>query len=286
MKMIVLGLGILLALAVLPSVSAQEFVSRVTEERVGFHSLDVFIHEDGSASIEERFFFTFFAGEATQFATDFAENNPSLAEWKQDYPFIHPHMGFENNASGIEFFLNRTANGEPTLTMTYEYPKGLVEQVKVGTQGRSTRWKLTEIALIQFIFGGTIGVPANTQIKFHLPTGAVVDTTLLPQGVNAIGNLVTLTNFQSNAFRLEYAVLTPIADPIDVGKVVDGLIRSPLFAVVIAVLALSVIYVALNQEKIRTQVEDYVIEHSEFKLPQKKEMEMDWETDEKGSRDG
>lgn len=286
MKMILLGLGILFVLAVLPGASAQEFISRVTEERVGFHSVDVFIHEDGSASIEERFFFTFFAGEATQFEEDFAENNPSLSAWKQDYPFIHPHMGLENNASGIEFFLNRTANGEPTLTMTYEYPRGLVEQVKVGTQGRSTRWKLSEIALVQYIFGGTIAVPENTQIKFHLPAGAVVDTTLLPQGVNAIANLVTLTNFQSNAFRLEYVVLTPIADPIDVGKVVDGLIRSPLFAVVLAIIALSVMYIALNQERIRSQVEDYVIEHSEFKPAQKKEIEMDWETDEKGSRDG
>ncbi len=284
MNMILLTLGVVLALALAPGVSAQEFISRVTEERIGFHSLDVFINDDGSATVEERFFFTFFAGEAVQFEIDFAQNNPSLSEWKQDYPFIHPHMGLENNASGIEFFLNRTANGEPTLSMTYDYTKGLVEQVKVGTQGRSTRWRLSEIALLQFIAGGSIDIPSNTQVKFHLPPGAVVDTVLLPQGVSAAGNVVTLTNFQSNAFRLEYSVLTPIADPIDVGKVVDALIRSPLFAVFLAIVALGVVYVALNQERLREQVEDYVIEHSEFKPNQKKEVDVDWETsDEKGS---
>lgn len=265
----------LLLLVVGTGVYAQETPVRVTEKRIGFHSIDVFVTENGAANVEERFFFNFLAGEAAQFEKDFVENTPDLSEWKTDYPFVGPHIGSEGQVKNVEFLLNRTANGEPTLTMSYTYPAGLVQEIKVESQGRSTRWKVSEIALVDFIDSANIHIPANTQIKFHFPSSAVVDTTLLPQGVSAINNVVTLTNIQTNALRIEYVLFTPIADPIDFGKIVQNFQQSPLFILVIAVLAVVGVYVGLNWEHFSKRIEAYVIEHSEFKTKPKQDIDAD-----------
>ena len=273
--------GIIAVLLILMgmSVLAQDVTSRVTEKRIGFHGIDVFVSENGSATVEERFFFNFLAGEAMQFGTDFVENTPNLNEWKEDYPFVSPHIGSEGAVKNVEFLLNRTADGEPTLTMSYTYPKGLVQEIKVESQGRSTRWKVSEIALVDFIESANIHIPANTQIRFHFPSSAAVDTTLLPQGVNTSNNVVTLTNIQTNALRIEYLLFTPIADPIDFGKIVQNFQQSPLFILVILFAVLG-IYIALNREQFSKKIETYVIEHSEFKTKPKQDIDADLGADE------
>lgn len=262
------------------SASAQEVVNRVTEKRIGFHGIDVFVSENGSATIEERFFFNFLAGEATQFEKDFVENNPSVEEWKEDYPFVSPHIGSVGQVRNVEFLLNRTANGEPTLTMSYAYPTGLVQEITTDSQGRSTRWKITEIALVDFIESANIRIPSNTQIKFHFPSSAVVDATLLPQGVSAVNEVVTLTNIQTNALRIEYLLFTPIADPIDLGQIVQNFQQSPLFILIIAMVGVIGLYVALNRETFSKKIEEYVIEHSEFKTKPKQDIDADLGTEE------
>ncbi len=281
-KQILLAGGILLLVVLLlgTSVHAQEVISRVTEKRIGFHGIDVFINENGSATIEERFFFNFLAGEAAQFEKDFVENTPNLSEWIDDYAFINPHIGSGGQVKNIEFLLNRTANGEPTLTMTYTYPNGLVQEITVESQGRSTRWKLSEIALVDFIESANIRIPSNTQIKFHFPNSSVVDTSLLPQGVSVVNNVLTLTNIQTNALRIEYALFTPIADPIDFSKIVQDFQQSPLFVVFIAGIAIIGVYIALNREQFSHRIESYVIEHSEFKTTPKQDIDADLGADE------
>ncbi len=262
------------------SVWAQETVFRVTEKRIGFHGIDVFVTENGAATVEERFFFNFLAGEAAQFEKDFVENTPSLSNWKDDYAFVGPHIGSEGQVRNVEFLLNRTSNGEPTLTMSYAYPTGLVQEMDVESQGRSTRWKVSEIALVDFIESANIRIPANTQIKFHFPSSSVIDTTLLPQGVSAVNGVVTLTNIQTNALRIEYLLFTPIADPIDLGKIVQDFQQSPLFILVIAAIAIVGVYIALNRETFSKKIEDYVIEHSEFKTKPKQDIDGDLGADE------
>lgn len=270
-------LSVFLILSLATNGWAQETIFRAGEKQVAFHGIDVIIAEDGSARVEEQYFFSFFAGQAEQFEQDFEENTPSLFEWKKDYPFIHPYIGSENQTENVEFLLNRTANQEPTLTLSYDYPSGLTQKIKVGTEGRSTRWKLSEIALVQFIAGGNINIPTDTQIKMHFPSSAVIDTKLLPQGITVVGNVVTITNFQSNSLAIEYTVLTPIADPIDAGKIFDNAIKSPLFAFVIAILAGIGLYIGLNRDEISVKLEDYVIEHSEFRPQPKQDIDADLE---------
>lgn len=262
------------------SVGAQETVFRVTEKRIGFHGIDVYVSENGAATVEERFFFNFLAGEAAQFEKDFVENTPSLSSWKEDYSFVSPHIGSEGQVKNVEFLLNRTSSGEPTLTMSYAYPNGLVQQMNVDSQGRSTRWKISEIALVDFIESANIRIPANTQIKFHFPSSSVIDTTLLPQGVSASNGVVTLTNIQTNALRIEYLLFTPIADPIDLGKIVQDFQQSPLFVLFIAAIAIIGVYVALNREMFSKKIEEYVIEHSEFKTKPKQDIDADLGADE------
>ncbi len=274
-------LVLVLFIGFLGMVNSQLITPRVNESRINFHGIDVFVSEDGSANIEERFFFTFYAGEASQFEKDFEENSPSLAAWKKDYPFVQPHIGVENNSRDFQFFLNRTPIGEPTLTMAYDYPTGLVQQIRNNTQGRGTKWGLVDNTLLDFVTGGTIIIPSNTQIKFHFPNSSVVDTSLLPNGVTASGNTVTLTNFQSNALQVQYTVLAPIADPIDASKLFSNLIQSPLFIFVLIILGIGVAYVATNRKEITEKIERYVIEHSEFRSNQKREIELDLE-DERG----
>lgn len=275
-----IGAVVVLVIVVGLAVHAQETVPRVSEKRIGFHGIDVFVGENGSASVEERFFFNFLAGEAAQFEKDFVENTPNLSEWKSDYAFVSPHIGSEGLVKNIEFLLNRTANGEPTLTMSYTYPAGLVQEIKVDSQGRSTRWKLSEIALVDFIESANIRIPSNTQIKFHFPSSSVVDASLLPQGVSTVNNVVTLTNIQTNALRIEYLLFTPIADPIDLGKIVQNFQQSPLFILVIAMIAIVGLYVALNREQFSKKIESYVVEHSEFKTKPKQDIDADLGTDE------
>lgn len=276
------GIGCVVAALLLLSfsVSAQEVVPRVTEKRIGFHGIDVYVSENGSATVEERFFFNFLAGEAARFEKDFVENTPSVNEWEADYAFVNPHIGSEGQVKNIEFLLNRTANGEPTLTMSYTYPSGLVQEIKVESQGRSTRWKISEVALVDFIESANIRIPSNTQIKFHFPSSSVVDTSLLPQEVSVVNNVVTLTNIQTNALRIEYLLFTPIADPIDFGKIVQDFQQSPLFAVFVALVALVGVYIALNREQFSQRIETYVIEHSEFKTTPKQDIDADLGTDE------
>lgn len=274
--LLVVGLAMVLA----ASVSAQEVVNRVTEKRIGFHGIDVFVNENGSATIEERFFFNFLAGEAAQFEKDFVENNPSVEEWAEDYPFVSPHIGSVGQVRNVEFLLNRTAAGEPTLIMSYAYPTGLVQEITNDSQGRSTRWKITEIALVDFIESANIRIPSNTQIKFHFPSSAVVDATLLPQGVSAVNGVVTLTNIQTNALRIEYLLFTPIADPIDLGKIVQDFQQSPLFILIIAIFGIVGVYVALNRDTFSKKIEEYVIEHSEFKTKPKQDIDADLGTEE------
>ena len=254
---------------------AQEEIFRATERQLAFHGIDLFILEDGSGRIEEQYFFTFFAGQAEQFEIDFEQNTPNLFEWKEDYPFIHPHIGTESRSENIEFLLNRTANQEPTLTMSYDYPIGLAQTVKIGSEGRSTRWKLGDTALVQFIVGGSINIPTDTQIRIHFPSNAVVDIKLLPPGITVTGGTVTITNFQSNALPIEYTILTPIADPIDAGKIFENAVDSPLFAFFVAIIAAIGLYIALNREELSQKVENYVIEHSEFRPPPKQDIDAD-----------
>lgn len=274
-----LTLVVLLLLTLAASAYAQQdILPRVTENRISFHSLDVFILPDGSATVEERFFFTFFADEDRQFVKDFEENTPSLAEWKKDYPFVNPHIGAESQVENIQFLLNRTPDEKPTLTMSYAYPQGLVQQIKVGNQGRSTHWKISDIALLDFIEGGNIRIPANTQVRIHLPAGAVLDTSLLPQGVTYANSVISLSNFQSNALEIEYILLTPIADPIDAGQIIENVLNSPLFLVLVAIVAMVGAYVALHREKILDEAENYIIAHSEFRPSPKQDIDGDLET--------
>lgn len=278
-----LGAGalILLGLMILSiSVTAQEnTVFRVKENRVSFHSIDVLLNADGSASVEERLSFAFFAGEAEQFVKDFAENNPSLAEWEADYPFIRPHIGLEARASNVEFLLDRSENGDPSLTVSYQYPAGLVQPLRESNQGRSTRWRLADNALVSFIEGGNIVIPANTQVRIHAPSGAIVDTSLLPQGVSAGNNIIPLTNFQSNSLEIQYTLLSPIADPIDAGKIFSDFTKSPLFALILGILILMGAYGIVNREKVSEGIENYLIEHSEFRPSPKQDIDADLEAE-------
>ena len=251
---------------------AQEVVPRVTEERVSFHSIDVFLDEDGSASVNEQFFFNFFADEDTQLEIDFQENTPSLIEWKRDYAFVHPYIGIESQVEGLEFLLKTTVSNQPTLQLSYNYPAGLAQKLSTENQGRTTRWKLSETTLLNFISSGSIRVNEKTQIKIHLPSNGVVDKRTLPQGLLEADNTITLTNFQSNALGVEYVIITPIADPIDTSKLVSDFLESPFFVFLLVLLALIVAYTYINRESISVQVENYIVEHSEFKAPKTPEV--------------
>lgn len=272
----VLGIGLLLIL--LSGIAmAQETIPRVTENRVSFHNIDIFINETGSARVTEQFFFSFFADEAAQLEKDFEENTPSLFEWKRDYPFIHPYIGIESQAENLEFFLKKTVSGQPTLELSYSFPSGLAQKIATENQGRTARWKLSDSALLNFISAGSISIDAKTQIKIHLPAGAVVDKRLLQQGLLDSSNVITLTNFQSNALNVQYAILTPIADPIDTGKFLSDVMGSPLFFFLMVALVLVCVYVYLNREEISEKIEDYIVEHSEFKTAKGPEVDTDIE---------
>lgn len=274
--------GFILALILIQLLSpawGQATIFRAGEKQVAFHGIDIYLQDDGSAKVEEQYFFTFFAEQDELFELDFEQNTPSLFEWKTDYPFIHPYVGSESQSENIEFLLNRTANQEPTLTLSYDYPTGLTQTIKVGTEGRSTRWKIADVAFVQFIAGGNINIPTNTQIRIHFPNNAVVDIKLLPPGITVNGNTMTITNFQSNSLPIEYTVLTPIADPIDAGKIFDNAVKSPLFAFFIAIIAAIGLYIALNREEISEKVENYVIEHSELRPQPKQDIDADLDTE-------
>lgn len=277
------GAGALVLLGIIllstAATGQESLIPRVKENRVSFHSIDVLLNADGSASVEERLSFTFFAGEAVQFVKDFSENTPSLAQWETDYPFIRPHIGLETRASNVEFLLDRAENGDPSLTVSYQYPAGLVQALREGNLGRSTRWRLADNALVSFVKGGNIVIPANTQVRIHAPSGAIVDTGLLPQGVTAGNNIISLTNFQSNSLEIQYTLLSPIADPIDAGKIFSDFTSSPLFALIIGILILVSAYTIINREKVAAEIEEYLIEHSEFRPSPKQDIDSDLETE-------
>lgn len=274
MRWHLIGIGLLLLAAM---ANAQTTISRVTEERVSFHSIDILVSADGSATVTEQFFFNFFADEDTQLESDFQENTPSLAEWKRDYPFIHPYIGIESQVEGLEFLLKTTVSNQPTLQLSYRYPIGLIQKISTDNQGRTTRWKLSETTLLNFISSGSIRVNEKTQVKIHLPAVAVVDKRSLPLGLLDTTNTVTLSNFQSNALSVEYILITPIADPIDTSKLISDFLQSPLFLFLLAALALVIAYMYINRESISTQVENYIVEHSEFKTPKTPEVEEEIE---------
>ncbi|QQR92601.1 MAG: hypothetical protein IPJ89_05650 [Candidatus Iainarchaeum archaeon] len=272
----IIGIGFLLLLLSGQAV-AQTVIPRVTENRVSFHSIDIFLQEDGSARVVEQFFFSFFADEAAQLEKDFEENTPSLFEWKRDYPFIHPYAGIESQAESLDFFLRQTVSGQPTLELSYNYPVGLAQKVATENQGRTARWKLSDSALLNFISAGSISIDAKTQVKIYLPTGAVVDKRLLQQGLLDNSNVITLSNFQSNALNVQYAILTPIADPIDTSKFISDVVGSPLFFFLVVALVLAGIYAYLNRESLSEKIEDYIVEHSEFKTAKGPEVDNDLE---------
>ncbi len=267
----------LICLFLASGVYAQETIPRVTEKRVSFHSIEIFIESDGSANITEQFFFNFFADEAAQLEIDFEENTPSLFEWKRDYPFVHPYIGIESQAEKLEFLLKQTVSGQPTLQFSYNYPIGLGQKIATENQGRTTRWKLTDSALLNFISSGSISIDAKTQIKIHLPVGAVVDKRPLQQGLLDSSNVITLNNFQSNALNVLYVIITPIADPIDTSKLISDFVGSPIFFFLIAALALASVYIYLNKEQVSEKIENYIVEHSEFKTHKGPEVEEELE---------
>lgn len=262
---------------------AQTTIPRVTENRLGFLSIDIFIDEKGSATIKEQYFFNYFAEEAEQFIQDFEENTPSLLEWKADYPFIKPHIGNESQTENIAFALNNTAEEQPSLTLTYTYPKGIVDILSSQNQGRSTLWKLSDIVLVQFINSGSILINEQTQIRIHIPSNGTINEKLLVEKVSLIDNTVTLTNFQSNALAIEYSVLTPIANPIDTGKFLEDFINGPLFIVLIVILGIIIAYGMINKEKISRKVEEYIVQNTELKPEQDQEIESIFETEQEGS---
>jgi hypothetical protein len=238
---------------------------RVTEDRMSFLSIDIFINEDGSATIREQYFFNFFAGEASQFVRDFEENTPSLLEWKADYPFIQPHIGNESQTENIEFVLSTTVEGQPSLTLSYKYPEGIVNELVSENPGRSTSWKLSDVVLVQFINSGSILIDDATQIKIHLPPNSVIDKEALGEEISIADNVITLTNFQSNALNVKYSILLPIANPIDTSRFLEDFINSPLFVALLVLLGLVLAYGMLNKKKITDRIEEYVVRHSELK---------------------
>lgn len=258
--------GIFLVLLACSAWAQEEVtINRVPEERLALHTIDVTVDEAGSASVREQYFFSFFAGEDDQFIIDYQENTPSLSAWRNDYPFIHPYIGIESNTENIEFLLNETANGQPILTLSYKIPAGVVQQIQSDTQGRSTVWRLSDTALLSFISGGRIDVNPKTLIKIAFPRDSVVDSKNFPAGVTVSGNVVSITNIQSNSFNLQYTLLTPIASPVDASQLVIGLVNSPFFSALLVLLLFVSAYVALNRDMIAGQIENYVVEHTEFK---------------------
>jgi K+-transporting ATPase A subunit len=101
--------------------------------------------------------------------------------------------------------------------------------------------------------------------------------------VGVVNNVITLTNIQTNALRIEYALFTPIADPIDFGKIIQDIQQSPFFVVFIGIIAIVGVYIALNREQFSQGIETYVIEHSEFKTTPKQDIDADLGTEEGAS---
>ncbi len=272
-----MGLVLLLLLGTVGFAQENTEPARVTENRIGFHTIDIFLSESGAATVKEQFFFSFFAGEAEQFEKDFQENTPSLAEWKKDYPFIHPTIGNEAQAEGLEFVLNKTTQDQPTLAITYRYSSGLVQQVNVDGQGRIVKWKIADNAFVQYVNAGSILIDEKTQIVIHFPTNSVVDKSILPPSVVSDNESITLVNFQGNNLPIQYTTLSPIVGPVDWTKALRDFMQSPLFFVLAILLIAAGIYLFANREDVSRRIETFVIENSEFRPAQKQDIDADLE---------
>lgn len=253
-------IGMILILILLFTTVTAQTSSRVPATRLASHIITMNIEEDGTAKIQEEYFFNFFEGEPQQLVKDFQENTPSLDFWRADYPYIHNYFGTPTSVSEVSFELGETSNGQPSLRLNYRTSEKIFTSNSSST--RTELWNLNDSSFAQFIQFGTINVPDNTIIHIVLPSDSEVIQSSVPNQVSVSGNFLTVTNFRASKLPIQYLQIKPIAPPLDFNRALSDFFESPFSYVIFTFFVIVLAFMFIKREEIAMKIEEFIVENS------------------------
>ena len=223
------------------------------------HRIEIEIDEEGYANVTEKFFLSFPTDfQLRDFRARVEENGVRLANWKSFDAKFHTYIGDESLLGRSE--VGFVENSSKYLEMKYDLTEPIMSSR--GVASRITEFELRNKFFSQFIREQLWVFPEGTIIIMNMPLGAEIKE--VEPEANVSGNSISWQGYKSkNRLVLKYWLTQQIGS-FDVNAVLQQLMRSGLFWVV--VVAIIVIAGALYWKRkiISSKIESYVVEHSDF----------------------
>ena len=224
------------------------------------HTIQIEIDELGEAEIIEKFFLSFPNDFHLQsFREETQKLGVDLVAWQQFNPSFKPSIGSVNEAevSDIGFFETESKY----LEIQYTLNEPIVNKVRETT--RMVEFSLNSKFFNDFIEGSLWVIPSNLTIIVDAPPQAEIQTPVKPEA-NITGNRVVWTGYKStNVLELRFVIFKQIAS-LNLNEIVEAVMDSDIFPLVIVVAVLAVIAFFWKRKPISARIEGYIIQHSDL----------------------
>ncbi|MFA4908000.1 MAG: hypothetical protein WC602_07025 [archaeon] len=267
--------GAIIVLVAMIALAATTVVSDETiqaQSQITSHTIQIQLGADAKADVLEKYYLKFPSAEdLRQFILDAEKNGPRLQDWTIYDNRFFAHFGRQDEISNAKISFD---NREKALRMEYRLERGIMEKADETT--RQVSWQLSRGAFDAYVKSGITILPANTEITFLLPPGAVLDERVVPEAkVSAFEGKVAWKGYlTTNFMKLSYIMGKPIAQPLDTSKLVQDFIGNRQNLLILLIIALLVVIIYWKRAGIERRIEGYIVKHSSFE-PKEKEDELE-----------
>lgn len=224
------------------------------------HSIKIDVDAQGNAQVTERFFLQFHdQQQLLAFREKSKEIGVRIEGWEAYDEKLHPYIGQQDEiaTSKVSFI----ENDSTFLEMTYSLKSTLMEKKRETT--RVIEYSILSKFFNYFISGSLWVIPQNTTIAVNLPPGAELQQPIEPEA-EVSGNSVTWSGYKnSSKMTLNYRMFKQIAS-FDFGAVLQQLMKSDLFWVLIAIALIVCAALFLKRKSISNKIENYIVERSDL----------------------
>lgn len=234
-----------------------------------WHEVRAVVDSNGNANVHEQFYFQApTAEDQREFERITRQNGVELSKWRQFNPSITPHFGrTENIRNGILTINADPSNpGQRLIELSYELATPLATPVEPRTE-RLIRFEINseknKSILVPFKVGPLIQIPAATQLRLELPSGARVVETIPQPSQRPAENQLVWQDTQANQFNVAYTLRLPVKT-INLTQPLREFLSTFMGQVSILLLAVVLLLAYFFRQPIGERIEDFLANHTEL----------------------
>jgi hypothetical protein len=226
------------------------------------HSIGITVDDSGNALVAERYYISFQNdSQLVDFRKTVADIGVDVGGWRAYDKRIYPRIGQPQDivVNGISFIENE--NALDFLEMTYSLKAPIMN--KASETSRVVEYELKTDAFSNFINGSLWVIPKDTTITVQLPRGVEIHSPVKPDAIVGDNTVIWKGYVFGNELELNYSFFKDIAS-FDLGQALNGLVKSDLFLIILAVAAVAFAVILVKRKAIAGSVESYIIAHSDL----------------------